>query len=111
MKRGTFEESLTFVSEYTQVSARPRTDPKLAQASLFTMTSTNGVLPISASQTSGNMSRPPVKLPASKLKVIVRRLPPGLTEGEFATVLGGEWDIGLGRVDWKVYKPGKNSKE
>ncbi|KAI4096968.1 MAG: hypothetical protein LQ344_000771 [Seirophora lacunosa] len=46
-----------------------------------------------------------------RLKLVVRRLPPGLTEVEFETILGGEWKLGGGRVDWAVYKPGKISKE
>ncbi|KAL8957060.1 MAG: hypothetical protein Q9193_005571 [Seirophora villosa] len=46
-----------------------------------------------------------------RLKLVVRRLPPGLTDVEFETILGGEWKLGGGRVDWAVYKPGKISKD
>lgn len=73
---------------------------------------TNGVLPVTASQTSGNASKPVAnKAITPKLKIIVRRLPPGLTEVEFTSALGDDWKLGKGRVDWFLYKPGKDSKE
>jgi regulator of nonsense transcripts 3 len=72
----------------------------------------NGVLPIPASQTAGNPSKSNgPKPPAPKLKVIVRRLPPGLTENEFTSILGDDWRLGQGKVDYFLYKPGKDSKE
>ncbi|KAE9380296.1 hypothetical protein N431DRAFT_395012 [Stipitochalara longipes BDJ] len=72
----------------------------------------NGVLAITASQTSGNGPRSAVaKPPSPKLKVVVRRLAPGLTEAEFTSVLGDDWNIGQGKVDWFLYKPGKDSKD
>ena len=46
-----------------------------------------------------------------RLKVIVRRLPPGLTQAELDIALGDEWKVHGGRVDWAIYKPGKVSKE
>ena len=55
----------------------------------------------------GSATRPP----AVKLKINIRRLPPGLTEAEFEAALGEDWLVGKGRVDWAVYKPGKISKE
>lgn len=73
---------------------------------------TNGVLSITASQTAGNGPRSAaVKPPFPKLKVVVRRLAPGLTEAEFTSILGDEWNVGQGKVDWFLYKPGKDSKE
>jgi regulator of nonsense transcripts 3 len=73
---------------------------------------TNGVLAVTASQTSGNGPRPAAaKLSSPKLKVIVRRLPPGLTEAEFISIIGDDWKAGQGKVDWFLYKPGKDSKE
>lgn len=76
---------------------------------------TNGVLPITASQTAGNGSniakQSTVKPVLSKLKVIVRRLPPSLTEAEFTTALGDGLKVGQGKVDWYLYKPGKDSTE
>jgi regulator of nonsense transcripts 3 len=72
----------------------------------------NGVLAISASQTSGSATKPSTAKPASpKLKVVVRRLAPGLTEEEFTTILGDEWKAGQGKVDWFSYEPGKDSKK
>lgn len=63
----------------------------------------NGVIePASATQPRSNMPR---------LKLVVRRLPPGSTQEEFELSLGDEWKVGCGRVDWAVYKPGKVSKE
>jgi regulator of nonsense transcripts 3 len=46
-----------------------------------------------------------------KLRLIVRRLPPGLTEDEFQAALGDEWMVSAGKVDWAAYKEGKISKE
>lgn len=43
--------------------------------------------------------------------MIVRRLPPGLTQEEFDAALGEEWKTNGGKVDWALYKPGKISKE
>lgn len=34
-----------------------------------------------------------------------------MTEAEFLAILGEEWDVGKGRVDWFNYEPGKVSKE
>lgn len=63
-----------------------------------------GVLPIA--------QKAPQSKPASaRLKVVVRRLAPGLTEAEFLNNLGDEWRVGEGKVDWFMYKPGKDSKE
>ena len=72
----------------------------------------NGVLAISASQTSGSATKPVSAKPVSpKLKVVIRRLAPGLTQGEFTTILGDEWKSGQGKVDWFSYEPGKDSKK
>ena len=77
-----------------------------------TRTQPNGLLPVTASQTSGNTAKQiATKPPSLKLKVVIRRLAPGLTEDEFTTVLGDEWKLGQGRVDWFLYKAGKDSKE
>lgn len=73
-----------------------------------------GVLPISASATQKS-APPPAKSTAKpatpRLKLVVRRLPPGLTQAEFENALGEEWKVGAGKVDWFQYKPGKVSKE
>jgi regulator of nonsense transcripts 3 len=73
---------------------------------------TNGVLPIAAAQTSSK----PQKIAQNrsigpKLKVVVRRLSPSLTEAAFLDILGDEWKVGNGKVDWFSYKQGKVSKE
>ncbi|KAK3392420.1 Smg-4/UPF3 family-domain-containing protein [Sordaria brevicollis] len=43
-------------------------------------------------------------------KVVVRRLPPLLTEEEFFKIIGDEWKVGHGKVDWFSYWPGKSSQ-
>ncbi|TVY81253.1 Regulator of nonsense transcripts UPF3 [Lachnellula suecica] len=71
----------------------------------------NGVLPVTANQTSGNAPKPASKPSAPRLKVMIRRLPPALTEAEFFSVLGEDWNLAQGKVDWFLYKPGKDSKD
>jgi regulator of nonsense transcripts 3 len=79
----------------------------------------NGVLAVSASTTNKkastasagagvNMSPKPG---VQRLRLIIRRLPPGLSQAEFEDVLGSEWRVGGGKVDWFAYKDGKVSKE
>jgi len=46
-----------------------------------------------------------------RLKLLIRRLPPGLTAAEFESALGPEWKLGGGKVDWFVYRHGKISKD
>ncbi len=72
----------------------------------------NGILPVTASQTSGNANKASANKPTSpRLKVVIRRLAPGLTEAEFSKLLGDDWMLGHGKVDWFSYKLGKDSKE
>ena len=71
----------------------------------------NGVLAVPASQMAGNTVKPSPTKSADKLKVVVRRLAPALTEEEFTTILGDEWKVGQGKVDWFSYGPGKDSKK
>lgn len=63
----------------------------------------SGVLPIPASA----RAPPAPKPPAARLKLEIRRLPPGLTLSEFEEALGEEWKLGKGRVDWREYRQGK----
>lgn len=72
-----------------------------------------GVLKIPASATQHRPSMPSATGAPSgpRLKLVIRHLPPGLTEEEFRTLLGAEWNVGNGKVDWAIYKPGKVSKE
>ncbi|KUL82582.1 hypothetical protein ZTR_09366 [Talaromyces verruculosus] len=67
-------------------------------------------LPLSATQKGAPAKRTP-KVAAPRLKLIVRRLPPGLTRAEFETGLGDEWKVGRGKIDWFQFKPGKISKD
>ncbi len=74
----------------------------------------NGVLSIPASATQRRTGGPvnmSSRAATPRLKVIVRRLPPGLTQAEFDTALGDDWKAHGGKVDWAIYKPGKISKE
>lgn len=72
----------------------------------------SGLLQVTAAQTAGNAAKPsPSKVSGPRLKVVIRRLAPGLTEAEFAKLLGDEWKLGQGKVDWFSYKSGKDSKE
>lgn len=34
-----------------------------------------------------------------------------MTEDEFLSILGPEWEVGKGKVDWYSYSSGKISKE
>jgi regulator of nonsense transcripts 3 len=74
-----------------------------------------GVLPIPASVTqkaSVSLGKKSThRSSATRLKLLVRRLPPGLTQAEFETLMGEEWRVGSGKVDWFQYKNGKISKE
>lgn len=76
----------------------------------------NGILPIPAAATrkSTKPEVPGRQLPKAnspRLRLIIRRLPPGLTETEFWATLGEEWKSGLTKVEWAAYKPGKLSRE
>ena len=51
------------------------------------------------------------KPPVEGLKVIIRRLPPGMTREEFLSIVGHEWHAGNGKVDWFDYGDGKVAKE
>jgi hypothetical protein len=44
-------------------------------------------------------------------KLVIRRLPPGMTQEEFVSILGNAWELGKGRVDWFSFAPGKISTE
>lgn len=77
----------------------------------------NGILPASVLAKKEPPKKEPQtatrgqKAPQPRLKLVLRRLPPGLTETEFKTILGDEWKQGAGKVDWLLYKKGKISKE
>lgn len=77
----------------------------------------NGVLPAPSAimkkphSTTALASKPVNRAPEPKLKLILRRLPPGLTQTELENALGDEWKIGGDKVEWFAYKQGKISKE
>ncbi|KAM0515986.1 hypothetical protein ACHAPE_005607 [Trichoderma viride] len=65
----------------------------------------------SATHDAESTKAPKTKTPHEGEKVIIRRLPPGLTEAEFVSNLGSEWAVGNGKVDWFYYAPGKVCNE
>ncbi|KAM5489362.1 hypothetical protein MaudMau93_003391 [Microsporum audouinii] len=76
-----------------------------------------GVLAINAAATQ-KAAPPPApskehssKANAPRLKLHVRRLPPGLTQAEFESALGDHWKAGRGKIDWFLFKEGKVSSE
>ncbi|KAI0192321.1 Smg-4/UPF3 family-domain-containing protein [Xylaria flabelliformis] len=44
-------------------------------------------------------------------KVLIRRLPPGMTEDECWVILGDEWKVNKGKVDWARYDSGEISND
>ncbi|KAJ6782190.1 hypothetical protein PWT90_03695 [Aphanocladium album] len=44
-------------------------------------------------------------------KLVLRRLPPGMTEVECLNILGETWALGKGKVDWFSFIPGKISTD
>lgn len=77
---------------------------------------TNGVLPISVAQQAdkpdkgGKSSRGKPKISQDGLKVSIRYLPPGLKEFECISILGDDWRVGGGKVDWLYFEPGKQAR-
>ncbi|KAF2967388.1 hypothetical protein GQX73_g6187 [Xylaria multiplex] len=51
------------------------------------------------------------KAQAEGKKVVIRRLPPGMTADEFWAILGEEWKVGKGKVDWTRYDDGEISND
>lgn len=74
-----------------------------------------GVLPVNAAaRKTANASSTPKssgRTPALKLRLIIRRLPPGLTQNEFWAALGEPWKVGGGKVEWAAFQDGKISRE
>ncbi len=69
----------------------------------------NGVA--TAPAPSNDASKSKTKVPPEGEKVVVRRLPPGMTEDDFVSIIGDEWKVGNGKVDWIQYFPGKFTTE
>ncbi|KAL7624136.1 hypothetical protein AAE478_005693 [Parahypoxylon ruwenzoriense] len=73
---------------------------------------TNGVLPASTTQASSDAPKAgKTKEPPRGKKLVVRRLPPGITEAEFWAILGDEWKGGNGKVDWAKFRDGQVSQD
>lgn len=93
----------------------PTPSPRRSATKIMATPRANGVLSIPASATqkraTAGPARPFTKAMTPRLKVLVRRLPPGLSLDEFEAGLGDEWKVNGGKVDWVVYKEGKVSKE
>jgi len=74
-----------------------------------------GVLPVDAAArknaTPASPSKSSTRTPVLKLRLCIRRLPPGLTESEFWTALGENWKVGGGKIEWAAFKAGKISRE
>ncbi|KAJ8125306.1 hypothetical protein O1611_g8336 [Lasiodiplodia mahajangana] len=51
------------------------------------------------------------KVQAEGKKVVIRRLPPGMTADECWAALGEEWKVGNGKVDWARYDDGEISND
>ncbi|KAF1834231.1 hypothetical protein BDW02DRAFT_569243 [Decorospora gaudefroyi] len=72
----------------------------------------NGVLPVTLLQKNPPAQAPRGPKPAQpRLKLICRRLPPGLTKTEFVEALGDDWKLGAGRIDWINYRKGNISTD
>ena len=75
----------------------------------------NGIIPIPAhatqKQTTSTLPKSSTKVSTPKLKIIVRQLPPALSLIEFESILGDDWRVHKGKVDWLQYKPGKIPRE
>lgn len=75
----------------------------------------NGLLsiPVSATKKQASTRTEAMSLRSTvpRPKMVVRGLPPGLTQEEFESSMAEQWQVHAGKVDWAVYKPGKISKE
>ncbi|XPS75261.1 hypothetical protein M3J07_007343 [Ascochyta lentis] len=72
----------------------------------------NGVLPVAVLQRNAPTQAPRgPKAAQPRLKLVLRRLPPGLTKAEFESLVGDDWKPGAGKVDWFNYRKGKISKD
>ena len=104
-----------FLHESTNSSLTMTAPSPAPRVTIARPSRSNGVLSIPASATQkkpGPDSEAPISKSANtRLKIVIRRLPPGLTQVEFEQALGVDWRINKGKVDWAVYKEGKVSKE
>ena len=105
-----------FPVTYTSTILTAMTTPTPAsRVTIARPSRSNGVLSIPASatqkrggsDTDGSIQ----KTATTRLKIVIRRLPPGMTKAEFEEALGDDWRVNKGKVDWAVYKEGKVSRE
>ncbi|KAK8076998.1 hypothetical protein PG996_003168 [Apiospora saccharicola] len=75
-------------------------------ASVATSRKANGTSAIENAGKSDVAKKPP-KAPATSKKVKIRRLPPGMTADECWSILGDEWKVDGGKVDWLRFDAGK----
>lgn len=66
-----------------------------------------GVLPVNPSAANHQHHQQAPTKSTIRLKLEVRRLPPGLTQDEFLDAFGPEWHPMKGKVDWFQYRSGK----
>ncbi|KAI2463339.1 Smg-4/UPF3 family-domain-containing protein [Annulohypoxylon bovei var. microspora] len=79
---------------------------------MTTTRKTNGVLPVSSTLATHDTPKTnKAKEPPRGKKVIIRRLPPGITDVEFWAILGDEWKRGNGKVDWTRFQDGQVSQD
>ncbi|KAI9888272.1 MAG: hypothetical protein M1814_000785 [Vezdaea aestivalis] len=64
----------------------------------------------STGSNNSHMMRPHKPQPA-RLKVVVRRLPSGLSKEDFFLGLGPDWTLTGGKIDWFMYKVGKTQTD
>ncbi|PHH66415.1 hypothetical protein CDD81_7470 [Ophiocordyceps australis] len=62
-----------------------------------------------ATTADGASRRAKTKAAIEGAKAVIRRLPPGMTEAEFTSILGSEYALNQGKVDWFSYRSGKVS--
>ncbi|KAK2751177.1 hypothetical protein FQN57_000254 [Myotisia sp. PD_48] len=92
------------------------TTPMIMQLDPNSSTMSPGILPIATTSEQKSTTNPSSKPSSSRanaprLKVHVRRLPPGITQDEFESVLGDDWKVGNGKIDWFAFKQGKVSTD
>jgi hypothetical protein len=76
-------------------------------ASLTALRNQNGAMPTTNSTGEGGKKS---KSQATGQKLMIRHLPPLITEEEVQAVLGEEWKAGNGKVGWAQFQQGKVSK-
>ncbi|KAI8964687.1 Smg-4/UPF3 family-domain-containing protein [Daldinia sp. FL1419] len=72
----------------------------------------NGISPVSSTPAANETPKAAKsKDPPRGKKVLIRRLPPGITEAELWAILGDEWKNGNGKVEWSRFQEGQISQD